>query len=196
MATRLRRACLPNPSCAVPFTFTKTVRRGRLQRPRCLRFLLPNLPTTTFGISASLLVSEFGPWLRGFLFLRRLPGLPESLEPRTRPARQRDPVPTRPAQGSARPTRDPPGSAKAGERGWTGGHGVGRAADRPAGIRLGSPANPALPSGSDAASRPPRVTLICPGLQLTSPIFLFSSLGEGAGLPVPQPSDYRQEAPD
>lgn len=105
MATRLHRACLPNPSCAVLFTFTKTVRRGRLQRPRCLRFLLPNRPTTTFGISASLLVSEFGPWLRGSLFLRRFSGLPESLEPRTRPARQRDPVPTRPAQGSARPTR-------------------------------------------------------------------------------------------
>ena len=89
MGTRLHRACLPNPSCAVPFTFIKTVRRGRLQRPRGLRFLLPNRPTTTFGISASLLVSEFGPWLRGSLFLRSSSGLPESLEPRTRPARQR-----------------------------------------------------------------------------------------------------------
>lgn len=156
MGTRLRRACLPNPSCAVPFTFIKTVRRGRLQRPRCLRFLLPNRPTTTFGISASLLVSEFGPWLRGSLFLRRSSGLPESLEPRTRPARQRPCPSTTSARLRSGPGRQPPpGSKKAGEQGWTGGHGVGGTADRPAGIRLGSPANPALPSGSDAPSRPP-----------------------------------------
>lgn len=159
MGTRLHRACLPNPSCAVPFTFIKTVRRGRLQRPRGLRFLLPNRPTTTFGISASLLVSEFGPWLRGSLFLRSSSGLPESLEPRTRPARQRPcPSKTSARLRSARsgPGRQPPpGSAKAGEQGWTGGHGVGGTAGRPAGIHLGSPANPALPSGSDAASRPP-----------------------------------------
>lgn len=119
------------------------VRRGRLQRPRCLRFLLPNRPTTTFGISASLLVSEFGPWFRGSLEALQVFLSPWS---RARARRGRETLSPAALLLPARPTglraAASPGIREGGRAGWTGGHGVGRAADRPAGTAWGAPQTP------------------------------------------------------
>lgn len=122
--------------------------------------------------------------------LRRFSGLPESLEPRTRPARQRDPVPTRPAQArsahSGPGRRPPPGSAKAGERGWTGGArgSEGRRTVRQESAWGAPQTPPCLRVGRRQSSTQTDPHL--PGLQLTSPIFLFH-LARGRDFPFHSP---------
>lgn len=68
MATRLHRACLPNLFLRCALHVYKNGSAGTSSTPEVSSVSLAKPANNHLGISASLLVSEFGPWLRGSLF--------------------------------------------------------------------------------------------------------------------------------